>query len=181
MKFLTIIFTLSSTLIAGEFDGTWKTNCASEGATNLRSTVIVQAAQGALEQMQYKDNQCITPTVLVQASGAIEFPALDAQTRFDLTYAAFTVTIKDAATVKVANLVEYCGVSNWQLDIPMDVAGKTCSEQLSFPRIGDKHHNIIALNEKGQLLLGRLTVELDGTSPELRPTQLDTQYPFIKQ
>lgn len=183
MKALIImaLATVYSVANAGEFDGTWLSNCTASGTTNERSQVVIENNHAVLQTTQYKDNQCSVPTATGQTSGPVEFPADYGASKFDLTHEEFTITLKEAGVVKMANMFEYCGISNWQKDVPMDVAGKSCGEGTIFPAKGDKYYSLVAINENGQLLVGKITDTLNATSPELRPVELETQYPFVKQ
>ena len=102
----------------------------------------------------------------------------------DIQYQNVLYTLHNQDAVDYANDDELCGYSDWTLDTPKDISGKTCNDFL-FPYHGQTEFSIYQMtvaDSAKTLLFGTLATSMRGSIPEERQTTLDDSaiYTFIQ-
>lgn len=175
-------FLLSTTAMGGELNGAWSTGCMDDDGTQGNYTYTFSDDSFTGVMTNYNDAECKQGilTFAIQASyvGGTEAPRAPAKI-FDATVVSVTATLHDARYVDYFNQSTVCGFSDWALDVAKDLTGATCGDE-KMASAGDKMYNIYAISGN-QLTLGETTDELDGKTPETRPTELDSTYVYTRQ
>ena len=129
--------TSSTSTTNTEIEGTWKTACHSSGDYYYIRTVAVTGTTFVEKNEYHSDSSCANDN----ATFEVTFGSLtigDVKTfdsygssggsgaEFTMTLSANTLTLQNAQEVSLGNVNSYCGDSDWALDTPKSIVGKTC-------------------------------------------------------
>lgn len=174
----------TDTSLAGE----WRGTCNKLDWLGLTSNrqVLTFSAVGDFDRVTtvYSDNACnlsgatVTERGTVATLGKSNFVA-DAK---DINFTVSTATIAPANddSAKSLNTVSYCGRTDWQKDVTVDVLGKECLGKNHAK--GEVNFDIYRLDgDKKLLTFGKGSIWLDKSDASTRPTELDETKVFEKQ
>jgi hypothetical protein len=113
------------------------------------------------------------------------YPANAALTMLDLKVKDFYLRPQLPMMVNWFNRNAYCGLTGWKLNERMKVTGLECKDpDSSQVKAGTMLYQALRLVPSVQggsrLFMGRTIAPIDGSTPELRPTQLMDDRPFVK-
>lgn len=121
-------FLLSATL---GFQGFWIKPCAQIEDDNwmFRELQIAESTW-ALKTKLNEESECSGPTYL---SYEETWQASVQNDQVVLTSVSVTMTPESQETAEALNLMDYCGIHNWQAHQMQNISGKICQEQLAPP------------------------------------------------
>jgi hypothetical protein len=164
---------------------TWRTPCAKDGSMWSQWTLVFQDSSTKTMTVQRFSSEGCGNLVVTHKSTATYVigaaaPNLTNTYAMDIKETAITVAFSGASTIKGANTDKDYGLSNWADGVAQDVAGKKQSETATpEAAVGLAQYDLLKVDGP-TLMLGDFELE-DGTSPEKRPTALDTTLVFTKQ
>jgi hypothetical protein len=125
----------------------------------------------SLKQVQtvFGDSECLTPAYDFVFEGPYR---LDETLGFiDYSFTSIRLTPLSSAVAENFNYYELCGVQSWEAGKPQNVAGLNCGGQ----RIPSLHTSVYdRIRDNGlSIQMGRATSDLNGSTPNHRPVELD--------
>jgi hypothetical protein len=124
-----------------------------------------------LKQVQtvFGDDQCLTPAYDFVFEGPYR---LDETLGFiDYSFTTIRLTPLSAGVAENFNQYELCGLRTWEAGKSQPVAGLNCGGQ-TIPNLNSSVYDRIRDNQVG-IQMGRASSELNGTTPNDRPVELD--------
>lgn len=184
MRFLILSVLISGLAFsASEYEGTWTSPCIKDQEIYTKDVWKATGSELTHEMSIYGDAECSTKYVEVLLKGTLDIgvpsQAVAMSRETQMIFSLVTLTPQHEIVTGVLNGNKICGLENWQTGVAKNVAGANCENQ-QMPKIGDSVYNLISL-QNNVLYLGKLTEQLNGTSPEKRPRELDKQKPFSKK
>jgi hypothetical protein len=161
----------------GTLQGEWTTDCLPIGKNGRHGYVTrISIREGELRGTSqiYAKASCQTPTVQVNYTGSIrEDSAINDVVAIQNIVGAITMTlnIRDVVDHYNGKTDDGCGLTGWQENIPVSVAGKTCGE-ITFAAAGDRLFDA-AWVDGNRLRFGAFPKGWTNTSIQTRPTQPD--------
>lgn len=152
---------------AGTADDEWRKNVVTFSGNNVEHTML--RAKGP-DLFNLVNTLKLTLKYTFTTGDTVTVPA-DAK-KIDMTQVSATVTLVDGDTVTWANTVNLCGYSDWELNIPKDIAGLTGPGGTEKTN-GSKSYNIFKI-ENNILYVGNETPVYDCTTDASRPVEFMT-------
>ena len=118
-----------------ELEGTWKTSCIdfSDGTYRIVSAVI-SGTDVTVRYEWHNDSGCNTDYSLwedkydsLSIGDAVTFESGATGHKATANVKSFTLKPQSSTLVSLLNSTNYCGNSDWQLNVTKDYTGKTCS------------------------------------------------------
>ena len=146
--------------------GTWRGAC-----TQMNGYYRIQSMQFSDYYVRFKeevfsDTACQVPSVTYDlkanfALGANMDVIIPGSIEFMTRVLEVQATAVDAATVASYNFNSTCGYSNWTINVPQNVSGRTCEVgDKQQPTVGYQYINLIGLEPKTTLHIGNDRCEL---------------------
>lgn len=151
---------------------------------------IQDCANGLLRSQEFRGNQviyseenffnsaCSEPSVASRSYGEYSLGPLVADSRhIDFIFEKVTLEPKNEAVAAGYRARSLCGIADWSAGSETEITGLSCDfldngGNFLVPAAGARRYGIVK-EEGDSLFFGRLSPELDGSSPERRPTKLD--------
>ena len=119
--------------------GSWVSDCLPLGKNGRHGLIIrVMVSAGAFNSSgrMFAHNSCDAPVMDFVGQAALgRVKAASGGYDLRLTFMSATMTIRDKSVAALYAQGANCGLATWQVDVPTDVAGRTC-EPVSFPSNG---------------------------------------------
>lgn len=172
-----------------ELNGHWGRNCAAAGEVAEISATKVEYDFGAAVKKTttaFQDDKCQAPMLALVEYGSYsignEVGSKTGVYELDQNYATATVTPLSAEAVEGLYLASACGFSDWALNQPRDITAKTSDDPVASRcwRKTPRTAYDVARIENNQLFMGKYTPTADRSTPQKRPTAIDTEKPFTR-
>jgi hypothetical protein len=161
----------SGTAGATDLQRSWESDCLS----SLTKTTATFAPTTLTTRV---DSFAATGCTNLSFSRAITYNYKTTGASLDLSVVSYTLTPTSASWVSQFNTNSECGYTDWTLNQPKEIAGRTCNYFGGVtPAAGSPLYTIYSI-QSSVLYLGKLTSSLDGSTPEKRPTTLSTDLPL---
>jgi hypothetical protein len=123
-----------------------------------------------LNEMYFQDQACRQPSLIFISSGSYTLPTSG---QMDFRFAHVSIRLMSKTLIEDFNRRKVCGFEDWVLGSDKEISGRSCEIFViglpqKVPAAGDMRYGIYRLHG-GQLSLGQLTHEKNGTSPARRP------------
>ena len=126
-----------------ELEGTWKSSCVSSGDYYLITTIAVSGTNVTDKYEYHSDSSCANDSYSFDATysslsigDAMTFDTYGSSGgsghRFTMTIDNNTYTSLSASDVTWNNNNSWCGETDWVLNTPQSIAGKTCGSTASW-------------------------------------------------
>ena len=176
--FLALVFQISQITHAQIANGIWSTKCIN-GQQKLQ--VYSDKLVVLIEQF-YSDSQCLNESIRFETTGTINY-SHENSSFIDFKYEAIHVTFFKQDIIDDFNNRKVCGLAEWKLAHAQNITGRRCAifnlhKETQIPQTGDRKYGIYSI-ENAKLYYGQLTKNLDGSSPEKRPTQINTSLEYF--
>ena len=112
-----------------DVEGTWVASCDSDLKTQ---TVQFSGTTLTYSTTQYVSNSCSSPrfstSFVVSSLSAGSETTINGQKGYNFTgkTQSNTLTPADSSSASALNTMQYCGVTNWQANVAVSLAGKDC-------------------------------------------------------
>ena len=114
-----------------DVEGTWVASCDSDLKTQ---TVQFSGTTLTYSTTQYVSNSCSSPrwstSFVVSSLSAGSETTINGQKGYNFTgkTQSNTLTPADSSSASALNTMPYCGVTNWQANVAVSLAGKDCGD-----------------------------------------------------
>jgi hypothetical protein len=163
----------------------WKTECLLTTAGSADSTEHINSGIYSANLNLYSDQGCSTAASVITESGNYVFTDMDSggTGTVDWTVTGYQITALSASQTSTYNGANYCGYSDWQVNVPKNVLGRTC-DTVHVPVSGTVRYDIYNIAQltlvltgttAGDLKFGYIDASHDGTSPSTRPDATDAR------
>jgi hypothetical protein len=133
----------SSTTTTTELEGTWQTPCHTSGSYYRIKKVIVTSTNITDTFEYHTDSSCATDYSMwtytwssLSIGNELTFSSYGSSGGsghdFTLTLSDTTYTPQTSGKVSQLNTDSYCGLTDWELNTPLSVAGKTCDSSTQW-------------------------------------------------
>lgn len=146
--------------------GLWKKACQDIDGDYLIEEMNVEKDSWSESQVAFENADCTSPYIRFERQYAL---VINSNNR-DLTLQNVFYTPMTAEGAQVLNEIEFCGVSNWKLDVRQSMLNKDCG-QGEFFIAGTKLYSIFKLSSDQKLFLGEASENFDGSAPSKRHLQ----------
>ncbi len=164
-------------------DGKWSMGCVADRTTSeddgISEQYLFNESQAQRALLFFRDSDCtqlISSTTLVGSfllGEQYESAHIKPNFKLDLLWEKLLYTVHDAQTVSEFNLNKSCDFSDWQVDIPKDITGRSCSEFVAQT----KEYSIAKILNTKEILVGNLSSSTwDGSTEEKRTRDVS---PFV--
>lgn len=130
----------------------------------------------------YQDKNCTDESFRFQTIGLVSYST--PENYIDFLYEEIFLTVFRQNVISDFNSRQVCGYSDWAASQAQEITGLKCAifnlnRPTKIPSAGETKYGIYLIND-GKLYYGQLTQELNATSPEKRPTQINfaTEYSY---
>jgi hypothetical protein len=176
------LFFFSSFAYCDLLDGTWRTGCITDFDYPETNVYESDAGEASWTLQMYRYNNCtdilltmIWNTTVVESEGNSDVPGAK---HLDYTIASTQYIARHQEVVDNFNNNALCGFSDWKIGVPKEVAGNEPCEEAAR---GVVFYDIFKIYENTPIMrFGRYEGNFDGTTPERRPIELDTDLTFMK-
>jgi hypothetical protein len=178
-----LLFVSSAQAAFSKVDGKWVGACEKvQGQAGVDSYVF--SGKDFVNQFTgYSDSECTRLRMVAKVFGTFqeggESMHVKGAYHLDSTVSRVEMVFQDGGIIPMVNMVRLCGFSDWKKGVAKDVTGRKCHGQ-QMPTAGARHYDIVQADAE-KLLSGKHTAELDGTSAEKCPQELDTARVYLKQ
>ena len=135
--------TSSTTATNTEIEGTWQTPCYVSGSYYYIKKVTVSGTNWTYTTESHSDSSCTTDWGTwtstygsLSIGNELTFPSYGSSGGsghdFTLTLSDTTYTPQTSGNVSWNNTNSYCGLTGWELNTPLSVAGKTCNSETQW-------------------------------------------------
>lgn len=124
-----------------------------------------------LKLTAFEDENCEIP--YLQYNQYFEVIELKSE-KLNLKTYKITYTALSEEVARALNLIQYCGIQDWQNHVEQGVTGKVCDDYLQLSA-GDTLFQILRKTPEG-LHFGKTSITQDGRSERSRPIEFD---PFL--
>ena len=168
---------------AGELDGVWRQDCR---AGYSREEAFA-GAHAAYTERNFRDSACSSLSVETISRGSISLGELvlepSGARALDFSFESVSLRPIDEKVATLWRERGVCGFRDWRAGVEKEVTGRYCDffglgSVVRVPSPGDRKFGIVVPGE-GAIFLGRLSPERDGSTPERRPRELDSE-PYRK-
>ena len=123
----------SSSSSTTELEGTWVTSCHADGGKYVIKTLTATGTDMVRKWDYHTDSSCAndnesyvgSATSLSIGSG-VTYGAGETGHRFTYVRSTNIYTPQTSAVTSNRNTNSFCGLTNWELNVGQDIAGKTC-------------------------------------------------------
>ena len=169
----------SSSSSTTELEGTWVTSCHADGGKYVIKTLTATGTDMVRKWDYHTDSSCAndnesyvgSATSLSIGSG-VTYDAGETGHRFTSVRSTNIYTPQNSTATSNQNTNSFCGLSNWELDVGQDVAGKTCDGN-TYASSGTTLYC--------QYLLDGSSVYMSCTTSSSYPGSVPSSNPYIKQ
>ena len=169
----------SSTYTTTELEGTWVTSCHADGGKYVIKTLTATGTDMVRKWDYHTDSSCAndnesyvgSATSLSIGSG-VTYEAGETGHRFTYVRSTNIYTPQTSAVTSNRNTNSFCGLTNWELNVGQDIAGKTC---------GDSSYVSSGTTIYCQYLLDGSSVYMSCTTSSSYPGGVSSSNPYIKQ
>lgn len=170
------LLSYSQTSATTPLEGIWVRPCY-QGGMQIQ---MIEDNSDTANEIFYEDAQCRTPLLAFVNDGTFEIH--DKQINFE--FQKVSLVLHSDKVVADFNQRSVCGKTDWKKNSPAEITGLQCAlfqehKLVQVPRAGEMRFGIWQVKET-KLFFGLLTRELNGSTPEKRPVDLD-QRPYFKQ
>ena len=123
----------SSSSSTTELEGTWVVSCYSSGSYYKTKTITVSGTGYVKKSEYHSDSSCSSDNYTVESTfsslsigDAVEFDSGKTGHNYTMTLGTLTETPLNSSEVSFVNSISWCGYTDWVLDTPKSIAGKTC-------------------------------------------------------
>ena len=131
--------TSSTTTTTTELEGTWITSCYSSGSYYKTKTITVSGTGYVKKSEYHSDSSCSSDNYTVEYTfsslsigDAVEFDSGKTGHNYTMTLGTLTETPLNSSEVSFVNSISWCGYTDWVLDTPKSIAGKTCGTRTKW-------------------------------------------------
>ena len=124
-----------------ELEGTWTTSCVSSGSRYRKRTLTVSGTNWTDKSEYHTDSSCANDDYSYDSTfsslsigNAITFDDGETGHKLTMTLDTNTYTPLSASNVTWSNDNSFCGYSDWVLNTPQSIAGKTCGSYTYFSK-----------------------------------------------
>lgn len=136
----------------------------------------------------YQDKNCLDESFRFQTIGLVSYYSSEnystPENFIDFLYEEIFLTVYKQNVISDFNSRKVCGYTDWATTQAQNITGLKCaifnlSRPTQIPRAGEIKYGIFQSND-GKLYYGKLSQELNASSPEKRPNQINflTEYLF---
>ena len=171
--------TSSTTTTTTELEGTWVTSCHDGGDNYVIKTFTATGTDTVRKWDYHSDSSCandnvswVSSATSLSIGSALTYAS--GGTGHEFTYVRSTniYTPQTSAVTSNRNTNSFCGLTNWELNVGQDVAGKTC---------GDSSYVSSGTTLYCQYLLDGSNVYMNCTTSSSYPGSVPSSNPYIKQ
>jgi hypothetical protein len=169
----------SSSSSTTELEGTWVTSCHADGGKYVIKTLTATGTDMVRKWEYHSDSSCANDNdsyagsaTSVSVGRSITYSS--GGTGHEFTYVRSTniYTPQTSAVTSNRNTNSFCGLTNWELNVGQDIAGKTC---------GDSSYVSSGTTIYCQYLLDGSSVYMSCTTSSSYPGSVPSSNPYIKQ
>ena len=160
--------TSSTTTTTTEIEGTFLTNCFQSGSYYNIQTITVTGTDVVVKYEWHTDSSCSTDYALwedtydsLSIGDEVTFSDATKGHKFTLEVVSFKLTPQSASTVSSVNTANYCGYSDWELNVAKDITGKTCVGT-TIISANTKLLSLYKNESSNTIQLGSFNIESDG-------------------
>ena len=137
----------------------------------------------------YQDKKCIDESFRFQTIGFVSYYSSESystsETFIDFLYEEIFLTVFKQNVISDFNSRKVCGYTDWARTEAQNITGLKCAvfnlnSPTKIPSAGEIKYGIFQSTE-GKLYYGKLTQELNASSPEKRPNQINIQTEYLFQ
>ncbi len=164
-------------LAQAEIRGLYQADCLAvkeEGLSLLRQANF-ETSQLQQTQLIYADLECSLAAYSFIHTGSY---TLAADGKLDQTTDSIVLTPLENNVAKFFNQARLCGFDNWELNKGKNVSGLNCGGSV-MPSQGMQSFDLIK-EQEDSIVFGAYTDELDGSTAEKRPIEIDQQSIYKK-
>ena len=169
----------SSSSSTTELEGTWVTSCHASGDYYRIMTLTTTGTEIVRKWELHSDSSCATnhdsyvrSGTSVSIGAAVTYQSGGTGHKFTFVTGALIYTPQTSTLTSNHNTSSFCGLSNWELDVGQDIAGKTC---------GDSSYISSGTTIYCQYLLDGSSVYMSCTTSSSYPGSVPSSNPYIKQ
>ncbi len=153
-------------------DGIWKKACTRYGDDDdMKAELVIKKNQWELAYIAFEDSTCQVPYLKFSRYFEIK---IDHQNLI-LQAAKTTYTALSKETAEALRLAVWCGKSDWQKDVVVDVTGLDCGDYHAQNQ-GQMTYSIFEISPDGMKInLGERTIDNDGSTESKRHRNLERE------
>ena len=129
----------SSSSSTTELEGTWKSSCVSSGSSYLIKTLTVSGTNWTDKWEYHTDSSCANDKYSYDSTfsslsigNVVTFDEGETGHKLTMTIDTNTYTSLSASDVTWNNSNSWCGETDWVLNTPQSIAGKTCGSTAAW-------------------------------------------------
>ena len=170
-----LILGLPPTSVAQIASGFWSTGCQN-GLKNEQ--IYGRNNRVFTTEGFYQDKNCTDESFRFQTIGLVSYySGSTSESYIDFLYEEIFLTVFKQNVILDFNSRKVCGYADWTVTQAQNITGLKCAifnlnRPTKIPSAGETKYGIYHSND-GKLFYGRLTQELNATSPEKRPNQIN--------
>ena len=181
LNILALILFFSFTSEAQITNGLWSTGCQH----SLKKEQIYGRNNRVIStESFYQDTKCTDESFRFQTIGLVNYYE-NSNSFIDFIYEELYLSLFKQNVVEDFNTRKVCGHDNWVIAEAQNITGRECAifninKPTRIPAAGDFKFGIFQILE-GKLYYGKLTQNLDGSSPQKRPLEINYFIEYIFQ
>lgn len=180
LNLLVLILILSSITKAQITSGLWSTGCQN----GLKKEQVYRANNRVVStESFFQDQNCADESFRFQTIGLVNYYKTS-ESFVDFLYEEIHLSIFKQNVIADFNARKVCGLSDWAIARAQNITGLKCAifnlnKPTQIPAAGEIKYGIFQIDHD-KLYYGKLSRELNATSPEKRPAQINflTEYIF---
>ncbi len=146
--------------------GQWKKACQDIDGDYLLEEMNVDKNSWSESQVAFENADCTLPYIRFEK----QFALVINNNNRDLTLQNVFYTSMTAEGAQALNEIEFCGVSDWKLNVRQSMLNKDCGDGEVY-QAGTKLYSIFKLSSDQKLFLGEASENFDGSAPSKRHLQ----------
>jgi hypothetical protein len=152
-----------------KIEGLYGSDCLQVDGLSAVKDFLFENSRFEMVQTVFGDTACDGAVYDFSFSGPYVFDQVSSG--LDLTFSNVRLTALDSRIVHAFNAVALCGITDWELEIPVEVSGLACGGQ-TIPGRDSRIYDIIREVEGG-VQMGLPEDLRNGSSPGKRPEAFD--------
>lgn len=182
-----LILSLPLISVAQIASGLWSTGCQN----GLKKEQIYGSNNRVITtESFFQDKDCSDESFRFQTIGLVSYYSVSEniaapENFIDFLYEEINLTVFKQNVISDFNTRKVCGYTDWATAQAQNITGLKCAifnlnRPTKIPSAGETKYGIYLSND-GKLYYGQLTQELNATSPEKRPNQINYKTEFLFQ
>lgn len=162
-----------------ELIGSWTKPChnAGSGVGHVRNSITVDVQNVSMLTQLYRTSTDCSGTSELETRSSLAYQVPNHQAgavnQINMVVNSIRARLNTEEAVTTANLTSLCGITNWKLSEEREIAGLSCVTDL--PAAGQPFYSLFQVQNANRLFIGKVDPVRDGSSPEKRPTELESE------